>query len=60
MMASPLSSEELPSVAVVCMRIQNGTDLCPYVTLCGVVNIRINTAFENILSNVKKMLWRET
>jgi hypothetical protein len=30
-----------------------------YVTLSGVVNIRVNTAFENILSNVR-MLSGET
>ena len=51
-MASPRSSQELASVAVV---VDESTEpirsMSAYMTLCGVVHMRVNTAFENILSS---------
>ena len=51
-MAIPLPSQELASVAVV---VDENTEpiisISAYVTLCGVVHMRVNTAFENILSH---------
>ena len=50
-MANPHPSQELASVAVV---VHEDTEpimfISAYVTLCGVVNMGVNTAFEDILS----------
>lgn len=50
-MASPHSSQELESAAVV---VDENTEpiisLHAYVTLCGIVHIRVDTTFEKILS----------
>lgn len=50
-MASPRASQELASVAVVVDENTESIISVPtYVTLCGVVHVRVYTAFENILS----------
>jgi len=54
-MASPRRSRELSSVAAVAH--QNTEPIIPMpahvITLCGVVHIRVNTAFENMLPYVR-------
>ena len=53
-MASPHPSEELPSVAVVKHeRMEPSITTAAYVTLCGVIHMRIYATFKNILRRVR-------